>query len=170
MSQDRKHTRRWLQFGLGTWFIVVAILTWGLATRPYRVMRATLLDWAATEQWMLNPSLPPSNLPKYCFLEPSAYGIVAIEYPLNPRLAYPASAFVAFIAWKTARRIGASRDTAAQCDEASDRPVQPIRCECFRDHCRQPKRPRLPLPLAHLVVASAFVVFQVDVAAGFDVF
>jgi hypothetical protein len=81
--------RRWFQFSLRTMLIVVAILAWGLATRPYRI--AYEGDYAGP---MSGPPWGP---------------IYKVEYRLNPKLLWPVAALVGLVATKGALQLASRR-------------------------------------------------------------
>lgn len=91
------HSLRWFQFSLGTWLIVVAIIGWGLATRPCRVV-----SWTTVAQRMADP--PPAEYGAsmtggHARLGWAIYFDVPVR-SLNPRLLGPALAIAAVIVWK----------------------------------------------------------------------
>ncbi|MBX9789136.1 MAG: hypothetical protein K2Y37_09495 [Pirellulales bacterium] len=74
--------RRWLQFRLSTWFVLVAILAWAMATRPYLV---------AVQGASAGPMAGPPWEPIY-----------VVEHRVNKQLRWPALTLSAFLAWKAA--------------------------------------------------------------------
>ena len=79
--------RRWFQFRLSTWFVLVAILAWAMTCRPYY----TFIDgwWKHMDErgstWSRGP-LP----------------ISPDEVRMNPQLVWPALALATFLTWKAA--------------------------------------------------------------------
>lgn len=88
--------RRWFQFRLSTWLVLVAILAWALMIGPTRVV---LYDYVEP---------PPDGLEFDIAPEQLALGgdqnHLAVK-ELNTNLMLPALALVAFMAWKAAWRV-----------------------------------------------------------------
>lgn len=75
--------RRWYQFRLTTWFMLVAILAWALTLRP----------WIVTKQTPIRYGLPADEeVFRQWERESRPY--------INPSLLYPALAFTSFVGWK----------------------------------------------------------------------
>ncbi len=99
-----KH-RRWFQYNLSTWFVLVTILAWAMlywpwvtrttAAYPYPIPRA--VAWRC--RVLAKIGVYPSN--------PQAYNVLVEQFDPNPNssLLYPAIALAAFISWKAAWRI-----------------------------------------------------------------
>ncbi len=84
--------RRWFQYRLTTWFVLVAILAWAMLQRPFLV---TSWDQLSTRK-ILGQGVGGGVL----------VGAVVVEvHSLNPALLYPALALAAFVGWKAARAI-----------------------------------------------------------------
>jgi hypothetical protein len=92
--------RRWMQVRLSTWFILVAILGWGLATRPYYITRVEMVESVSVG---MGRTWERITFP-YAHEE------------LNPALAWPVLALVAFILWQTVWRV---RHWRAQCGHST---------------------------------------------------
>ena len=90
--------RRWFQFRLSTWLVLIAILAWAMTARPYLVYG--LVD-AATYSFPSWIAPPPADHADYGYDWPD-YAPVG----WNPALLYPALALAAFIGWKAAWAIG----------------------------------------------------------------
>jgi hypothetical protein len=87
--------RRW-SYSLRTLFVVVTLLAWGLATRPY------LVYGPVDSERYLFPSLIVPMFESYW--DP---GYDVVDYApvgLNPALTWPALAMAGIIAWRIARR------------------------------------------------------------------
>lgn len=90
--------RRWFQFRLSTWFILVVILGWAMACQP----------WIVHARFGVAPRGFASSTPKLVtflnvkyvrrFTTPYLYD----EFGLNRKLGGPALAVAAFLAWKAA--------------------------------------------------------------------
>lgn len=95
--------RRFFRFHLSTCFVLVGILAWAMATRPYR-------EWAIVQQSGIPVKVThkiTEKLSEGDFLVthggPDATGMeVFIQegFRYNRRLRWPALALVAFLAWK----------------------------------------------------------------------
>jgi len=110
-------SRRWFQFRLSTWFVLVAILCWAMAIRPWatwyteqgvvRTFGEPKLPFGARVVWIHGPdegppdaaAIPPAHLWERNILR------------VNPRLAWPALALAAFVAWKVAWAVVERRRT-----------------------------------------------------------
>lgn len=99
--------RRWFQFRLGTWFILIGIVAWVMAT-PWEI-------------WVDSRTLGLFAIPtRNDFFEvesstsggPPAGAILILV--LNPALFWPAMAAVSFACWKLVWRIVERRRPAAQ--------------------------------------------------------
>jgi hypothetical protein len=103
MADDRAPLRRWFQFRLSTWFVLVAILAWAMWLRPWAYLQVydnptVLLNLGG---W------PGSDHPDYFQISlQSAHARsmrgIALGIGPNPAILYPALALAAFIGWKTA--------------------------------------------------------------------
>jgi hypothetical protein len=109
---DEKPKRRWFQFRLSTWFVLVAILAWAMTYQPWIVTetiqgrssyiqlpsssKSTADFESAYYQWLgrTKPIGGPLWLLTY-----------RVDY-LNPRVLGPIAALVAFLAWKAAWAVG----------------------------------------------------------------
>lgn len=78
--------RRWFQFQLSTWFVLVGLLAWAMLEWPWVVTLVNNRVQNTTDEWSSFPA-DPSELP---------------EPALNPDLRYPALALAAFVGWKAA--------------------------------------------------------------------
>ncbi len=77
--------RRWFQFRLSTWFVLVAILAWAMYLWPWTVKVRT--DY-------------------HKVLPDGIHDIGYFEVPApDPRLLYPTFALVAFVGWKVGRAL-----------------------------------------------------------------
>jgi hypothetical protein len=76
--------RRWFQFKLSTWFVLVAILCWALACWPWVTYREIVVrgQQAATGAIVFG-------------------GIVQRHYSLEPAFVWSTLALLAFLTWKT---------------------------------------------------------------------
>jgi len=112
---DKPTRRRWFQFRLSTWFVLVAILAWAMACRP----------WIVSEEYAVDVSRSDFLAAK----DPLGYqhdrtiggGIETLDdgsvryhyryehYRPNASLAWPAAALTASLAWKAAWAVGPRR-------------------------------------------------------------
>ena len=78
--------RRWFQFHLSTWFVLIVIAAWAMFYWPWMVKVRTnyrkVLPNGVHDTWYIDSSAP------------------------DPRLLYPALALAVFVGWKVARAIG----------------------------------------------------------------
>ncbi len=93
--------RRWFQFKLSTWFVLVAIAAWGMLVYGNGPEPSALLARTSTIQCFDQPS------PLRDFIEEQRE-----EIALRPSLKWPALALAAFVSWKAAWAI--RRRTAAR--------------------------------------------------------
>jgi hypothetical protein len=82
--------RRWFQLRLSTWFVLVAILSWGMTCRPLLTLQVI-----ETSQRIKSDGLGSR------ITEILTYGLT-----LNRQLRWPLGALTAFLAWKFARFVG----------------------------------------------------------------
>lgn len=96
-------TRRWFQFRLTTWFVLVAILAWAMLLGPkadrvfiYRLYhnRPLPFDAYSVKQF--------KNIGEYSFGSKSFTKSEITRSVINPAHFYPALALAAFIGWKVA--------------------------------------------------------------------
>ena len=100
--------RRLFSFTLRTLFVVVTVLAWGLACQPYVVTKFGPPDESVILAGMVASTVVPYRCP-------------------NPKLAWPAMTFVAFIGWKTFWRIRQRRKPARALKTRPDQlTVQPL--------------------------------------------
>ncbi|MGE0536595.1 MAG: hypothetical protein AB7O68_16615 [Pirellulales bacterium] len=84
--------RRWFQFRLSTWFVLLAILGWGMTCRPYCT---DLLSVVAEHELLLGYNDDdPYHTAELATLD--------AETGINPALRWPALALAVFLAWKAA--------------------------------------------------------------------
>jgi hypothetical protein len=98
-------SRRWLQFRLSTWFVLVAILGWAMATRPY-------YGWFVSRQLGTIEqvrAIATEQTGRFSFKSTTmGYDAAGADAWLeqrqqfNPRLKWPALALAVFLAWKAA--------------------------------------------------------------------
>jgi len=84
--------KRWFCFHLSTWFVLVAMLCWAMAYRPYLADRPIDAATYPIAAW-IQPT--PDNV--------ADLGFDWVDYApigLNPALLEPALALAAFFAWK----------------------------------------------------------------------
>lgn len=90
----------WFQFGFGTWFILVGLLAWGLAIRPYTIkvephpvsqMRSGIFKFRET--WTPTPTL----FGKTFYIDIDGDGWEE-ECGFTPRILWPIFALIAFVA------------------------------------------------------------------------
>jgi hypothetical protein len=91
--------RRWLGLRPSTWLVLVAILGWALATRPY-----WHLAWDEHGHPIEAKSVPYQEVLHWRGRTP----IEQFLQQLNPRLKWPALALAVLIVWKAAWAIGLS--------------------------------------------------------------
>lgn len=84
--------KRWFQWRLSTWFVLVAILAWALIHKPYVIPAAPLPP-------------DPMFLAKGVNSGATLSGRLNVDRKLNPALMEPCIALLAFIAWKVAWRV-----------------------------------------------------------------
>jgi hypothetical protein len=100
--------RRWFQFGFATWFVLVAILAWGLAQRPYIV---AVEHYAGSyvsdgEETVFKPpehEQTPTLFGVTFYLDPDGDGWQN-QHGVNPRLLWPLLALAGFVAWQASSR------------------------------------------------------------------
>jgi hypothetical protein len=98
---DEKPKRRWFRFRLSTVLILTAIAAGGMATRPYLLTSERFIRQADT-------AMPgPSWFPVAGSMGVTLWTVEVRS--LNPRLLWPALALFAFLAWKAACAVVASR-------------------------------------------------------------
>jgi len=78
--------RRWFQFRLSTWFVLVAILGWAMACRPWWVNEFDIDE--------SSPRLVTGDITQGIYLVDKSH--------VNGQLLQPASALAVFLAWKAA--------------------------------------------------------------------
>src|SRR4051812_3405217 len=88
--------RRWFQFSLSTWLILVAILCWAMAVGPTKVV---LYEYAEP----LSDGIELDISPEQIALGGSHERYAAKEW--NSDFVFPALAFFAFLAWKAVWRL-----------------------------------------------------------------
>ena len=96
-------SRRWFQFRLSTWFVLVAILGWAMATRPYYgwfVSRqsGTVVQVRAIATEQTGRFSFKSTTRGYDAAGADAW--LESRQQFNPRLKWPALALATFLAWK----------------------------------------------------------------------
>jgi hypothetical protein len=92
MDEKPKTRRRWFRFRLSTVLILTAISAWGMATRPY----VSFYDTYESEMDFVGD---------FTFCKAHKWNAevwTVTRYRLNSRLALPALALAAFLAWKAA--------------------------------------------------------------------
>jgi hypothetical protein len=89
--------RRWLQFRLSTWFVLVAILGWAMVTRPYWV-RDSFSQFRSGQSAYVTSDRGD--------LIPARALMVRPRPRVNPALGWPALALATFLAWKAAWAVG----------------------------------------------------------------
>ena len=98
MSEGPHSRRRWLQFRLSTWFVLVAILCWAISAAPrFKFEHANG-----------RAGVSPSDIFIAEFYRQSANGPTsrwAIKVWDTRGLLWPASALAAFVCWKLAWRV-----------------------------------------------------------------
>lgn len=97
--------RRWFQFRLSTWFVLVAILAWAMTCRPYYGWTITRRSGTPIEITGIVEEQLAVHRIKVTKLGRDAAGRNAfIEYreQINRQLAWPALALLSFLAWKAA--------------------------------------------------------------------
>jgi len=103
--------RHWFQFSLRTLFVVVAILAWGLATRPYLVEVGFTGSFTQVSN---GPDAAPSMANVKRENVEGLFGIsfeisdqdgLPDVYALNPRLCWPLLALTCFLGWKIVQSI-----------------------------------------------------------------
>jgi hypothetical protein len=109
--------RRWFQFRLSTWFVLVAILGWAMTCWPILVRERRVVS--AAEWNAASGKMPKENLErevKYHELlaarrqnHPVTWHYFVVESRPNARLLYPALALAAFLVWKAAWAMVARR-------------------------------------------------------------
>jgi hypothetical protein len=100
--------RRWIQFRLSTWFVLVAIVAWAMTCRPwwtehyegYAQIPSTIVlgGWDWKKYVFDNRADYEANRQKFIQTGGGWYGGGGVE--VNRRLAYPAIGFLAFLAIK----------------------------------------------------------------------
>jgi len=108
--------RRWFQFRLSTWFVLVGVLCWALACWPWIVERqVTLKVYGGNDHWTLDELSPNRFFGFIRYIESNATKAALIERQTipNPALIYPSLALLAFIAWKVAWLVVERRRTRA---------------------------------------------------------
>jgi hypothetical protein len=115
--------RRWFQFRLSTWLLLIAILCWAMSARPYARSYWSLVSVAPVlgmprdatvegrqilgnypgdldnpdfPEWLQAAAEPVSSKNRSAQLQ------LENHVDINPRLRYPAAALLAFIHWKAA--------------------------------------------------------------------
>jgi len=83
MTETPAPRRRWFQFRLSTWFVLVGILCWALAYSP----------------WVVKEFVRASASETFASTKVYPHGLI-LRRNANPNLAYPALALLAFLAWK----------------------------------------------------------------------
>ena len=115
-------SRRWFQFRLSTWFVLVAILGWAMTCRPYVITHRT--SWTVPIRYeVIGPEFKLSR-DRTTKLAPSVHSDwqgFKVEYvhadgatayysgsrrSMNYQFAWPLLALAAFLAWKVAWAIG----------------------------------------------------------------
>jgi hypothetical protein len=86
--------RRWFQFRLSTWFVLVAIIAWAMTCRPYY--------WEIFGSTIEPASIGFNDADPYHLNEPSREH----RKKFNPSLRWPALALTAFLTWKAAWAVG----------------------------------------------------------------
>lgn len=88
---------RWFQFSIGTWLLVVAIIGWGLATRPYFVQSKS---WSEVPK-AVDPMESKENWLRVEVWDSKRMWLIESD-SLNPALRWPAIALAALVLWKVA--------------------------------------------------------------------
>lgn len=86
--------RRWFQFRLSTWLVLVGIVAWAMATRPYVVIND------GTESVWVHGFGRFIAQPGETHIQFGTRQIAVDRRHINPRLRWPALALTAFIGWK----------------------------------------------------------------------
>ena len=101
---DEKPKRRWFQFRLSAWFVLVAILAWAMTCRPLYVVGEGVIEVSRGEfvaNWI------DLHYGAFEMDDGSLRYFRKFEHRgLNQRLYWPALALAAFLAWKAAWAIG----------------------------------------------------------------
>jgi hypothetical protein len=91
--------RRWFQFTLRTLFVVMAIVGWGLGTRPYLL---TEREW-----WGLPPGISDAEAIAMFnageLNETNVFVAYVEHHKLNPQLLWPTLALCGLLAWNASR-------------------------------------------------------------------
>ena len=83
--------RRWFQFRLSTWFVLVGILAWAMMCRPW-TLPARIVEGSDVQG--LTVEVRPGDF--------EMAGQFRMEVPMNPALRYPALALAALVGWRAA--------------------------------------------------------------------
>ena len=96
--------RRWLQFRLSTWFVLVAVLGWAMTCRPYyKDFHDVVVEHEGG-----------SGILSFGFNDEDPYHTALLatlhaQVGLNPELRWPTLALAAFLAWKAAWAVAERR-------------------------------------------------------------
>lgn len=88
--------RRWFQYSLSTWFVLVAILSWAMYLWPWIVFVEVAVPQTGIG-FSSGRVATPATI---------TWSIVERRPSLNPALVYPSLALAAFVVWKGARTTG----------------------------------------------------------------
>ncbi|MBX9790712.1 MAG: hypothetical protein K2Y37_17485 [Pirellulales bacterium] len=113
-------SRRWFQFRLSTWFVLVAILAWAMVCWPW----VTSITEQGVSLGFLHPKLPfgarvthmrgPDQSPPDAPPRPVEHYWERNVLRVNPQLAFPGLGLAAFFAWKAAWAVVERRRRGAQ--------------------------------------------------------
>jgi hypothetical protein len=95
---DQQSKRRWFQMRLSTWLILVAIIAWAIAVRPWLAPRTFNSDGDMVV-WSETITLLAPGGTVFTFVVPFA------GWQLNPQVVWPLAALLIFLAWKFAWRL-----------------------------------------------------------------
>ena len=108
---DRPSSRRWFQFHLSTWFVLVAICAWAMTCRPYWVRHTTEM-YSRFDYLLGEPT--PNWAQQELQTRPHLSGIGKWAWRPNGRFIWPALALAAFLTWKAAWTIRSAQFTKSR--------------------------------------------------------
>src|SRR5262249_32942467 len=105
---ERPNTRRWLQFHLSTWVVLVGIASWAMATRPI------LIDSAAAVRTRLiaGPGWTRPGIFDFWITRPQLRGLhFSVRQwwhytAINESFCRPIMVLTAFVGWKSLQSLG----------------------------------------------------------------
>lgn len=96
-------SRRWFQFRLSTWFVLVAILAWAMGLRPRGYVQVYDNPKVLLHRgWWPGPEHPDYFQLVLQSAQAHSFRGIAIGFGPNPAIVYPFLALAAFVGWKGA--------------------------------------------------------------------